>query len=568
MERGTKQFLFLSFLILSLGACGSLSSSSLNNTGTASTGDSSTGDASTDSSGQSLAGEGVSALTIDSSSGDARVSFGSLKGTEEYILGVYSYSEDGSSGNSIGLASVNDSSHLSGLTNNISVDDTGEISDDVDENVTEDFHQMLREQEESLSNSNSSSTVRMLGATKINPTPALGAVRNFEVYNSLTSTSTTVTTTSTLIAITPNLECWRDNDAVSLMSDQDVIEMCNKVDFYIPAEEALFHAMPSDVDGNGRVILHFTSTVNQIGAAKIGAASGGIVTAYFSAGLLSKDGEALQMLVPDDQGSKGPVIKHGFYQSNFWVVPLHEFQHVMSYNMHVLVNHGSPEKPAWNEAASHFAEGIPSIIGLDGQPTTGTVGSDGGLPPVISVGPENASRVSRFLDQTDSICFTCGASLTQRGGSFLFFRLMYELAKKQLLTGSDPATSGADFLARFENNDKVGVENIVNSATGNTEDIGATFTNLLGQFAVSLLGTGHPIDGMDLYAKQDDNRGTNLQGPTLHDVTSFPLSATLGATSIGYYRITADQITKAGGLLSLHVGDTNNVGAFVVQTNP
>lgn len=562
MESGYKQFWFLSFfLMISLGACGGLSSSSLNSTGTASTGDSSTGDTSSDSSGSSLEGSGVSALTIDPSSGDATVTFENLKGTEEYVLGVYSYSEDGSSGNSVGLASVNDSSphvQISGLTK-----DTEEAVDEIDENVTEDFHQMLREQEEEEASNSGSSAGKMLGATKSNPTPALGTTRNFEVYNSLTSTATTVTTTSTLIAVTPNLECWRDNDAASLMSDQEVTDICNEVEVYIPAEMALFDAQPSDVDGNGRVILHFTPTVNQIGAS-----SGGIVTAYFSAGLLSKNGEALQMLVPDDKGSKGPVIKNSFYRSNFVpFVPLHEFQHAMSYNMHVLVNHGSPEKSAWNEAASHFAEGIPSMVGSDGQSTTSTTGADGGLPVVAGVGPENPSRVSRFLDQTDSICFTCGASLTQRGGSFLFFRFIYELAKKQVLTGSDPATTGVEFLSRFANNDKVGVENIVNAATGNDQNIGATFTNLLGQFAVSLLGTGHPIDGMDLYAKQDDNRGTKLQGPTLHDVTSFPLSANLGATSIGYYRVTADQIDEEGGSLSLHVGETKNVGAFVVQTN-
>lgn len=539
MDRFWKGLLLIA-VISTLGACGGAGgmTASATSTDTGSSGG---------STGNSLTGDDISPLAISSSSGTGNVSFEGLEGTEEYILAVYSYNENGDS-NSLEIDGI-DSSSASTSTKILS---KALISRGEEEDLTEDFHQMLRDQEEEVPVTQQNGIVKM-GAAKTVSTPDIGTVRNFEVYNSLTSAGGTVKTTSTLVWFNDTLECWRDNDAVDLLSDTDIITICDRANIYIPYEQKLFDATPSDVDGNGRVIVHFTPTVNQIGG------TAGIVTGYYSASLLASHGEIMNLLVPDEKGKFGTVIKKSFYSSNFVQHSIyHEYQHVMNYNMHVLVHKGLSEKSAWNEAQSHFLEGIESMEGA-------AANSEIKIGPVKGIGPENASRIDRGMVQLPTTSFAHGANIAQRGLSFLFLRCMYENAENQTLEGTDPPASGAAFLSRLMNSGKVGLSNIVYAATGNEENVADTFIALMGKFAKAILTNS--MEAIDLDARQDDNRGTVLTlESTIQDVSSFPLTVTLGASSIGYYRLTADQIEKGGGALHIQLSDPKHVGAFILQT--
>ena len=102
----------------------------------------------------------------------------------------------------------------------------------------------------------------------------------------------------------------------------------------------------------------------------------------------------------------------------------------------------------------------------------------------------------------------------------------------------------------------------------------SNFRQLLGQFGLAVFVSDTNLasdnrlqfDGIDLRGDQNDNRGTILAGPQVQSINFFPLSDTIGGTSISYVDITADDINSAGGSLSVQVSDGSHSGGYLIQT--
>lgn len=130
-------------------------------------------------------------------------------------------------------------------------------------------------------------------------------------------------------------------------------------DVLYPIDTAAFGS-PSDQDVNGHIIVFLSQQINKLTAAA-DCATKGFVAGYFygydlSTGANANRGEIFYSIAPDPTGkyscAHSPADVLRLTPATF----IHEFQHMISYNQHVLVR-GSPSEVTWlNEGLSHIAE--------------------------------------------------------------------------------------------------------------------------------------------------------------------------------------------------------------------
>lgn len=492
------------------------------------------GDEGVEYSGESLEGGAVTQLDVDES-GEAEVDLSSLTGSEEFVLALHAYEENGNP-QSFEVSSLNDPPGKSAT----------KLLEEVSEEYTEDWHETLREAEADLDPSSLiDENQHVAFATQ---GPDVGSTRTFKVLNSLAGVGTSTTINATLVHKTSGLLGYVQEGDEEAVGDK-VVDLLDKFDSQLDDLRDLY-GPESDEDGNGRVIVLFTHVVNEMTA---GSGSGGIITGFFYAGALPE--EIIFTFVPDGSGKHGTPISESFSYSNIYPTVLpHEWQHIANYNHHVLVNEGETEKPWLNEACSHLAEGI------------STMDSSGYME---DVGVENYSRFAIYLKNPAAYSMIKGASLPVRGFATLALRFAYEQAEKGFLPGS---SSGAELLQNLVDTDLVGVENFVRALYG--EGVAATsFLTFLGQLNLALFMddtglTNDPRLNFDIHLRgaADDNRGTYLQGPAVSSLSSFPVSGTVLGGGMTYYQLSGQDIIDAGGVLLLNVNNSNPFGAYLIQT--
>lgn len=113
----------------------------------------------------------------------------------------------------------------------------------------------------------------------------------------------------------------------------------------------------SDIDGNGVVLALITREVNRLCLSV-----GGLVTGYFYGLDLdpsqpgSNAAEVFFAAAPDPQGETGCKVTRDLFERIIPGTFVHELQHMISYNQHVLLRGASPEDDWLNEGLSHLAE--------------------------------------------------------------------------------------------------------------------------------------------------------------------------------------------------------------------
>ena len=209
-----------------------------------------------------------------------------------------------------------------------------------------------------------------------------------------------------------------------------------------PLDVGAFGA-PSDIDGNGRVAILFTRSVNELTPAK----SPSFVGGFFNPRDLfpkidqknpanncpgSNEGEMFYMLAPDPGGAiNGNARATGFVDSLTTGIIAHEFQHLINGSRRVYVNTAAKdfEKVWLNEGLSHIAEELlyyresglaprtnltDSLVRIINKPTYGFWKSDA------------ASNFSRFLDYLrgpgDNTPYADDDELSTRGATWSFLR--------------------------------------------------------------------------------------------------------------------------------------------------
>jgi hypothetical protein len=303
------------------------------------------------------------------------------------------------------------------------------------------FHRMLRSRERALTESPSEvlfNTSEMAAATTAPPVP--GEQRTFKVCTSR-QCNTFVDATATAKAVGQRVAIFVDNDApAGGYTDPQLTEVGNLFDDFLYPIDTVAFGRESDIDANGVVIVLLTHRVNAL--TPNCASSGSVVLGYFfGADLLPRSAanpgsnlaEIFYGLVPDPLNMSCDISAE-FALSRLPATFIHEFQHMISFNQHVLVRGGTSEDTWLNEGLSHFAE----ELGGRQIPSAECPVSGSCVHDFIQGDLENAldylaAPEDHFLIEPGS----SSAELAERGANWLFVRWLADHFASDTLLGTD-----------------------------------------------------------------------------------------------------------------------------------
>jgi len=148
----------------------------------------------------------------------------------------------------------------------------------------------------------------------------------------------------------------------------DFAAIAAEFDQYIYPSDTVHFGGPSDVDGNGRVILYYTPQVNAISAAYD--SSGGAVPGYFFAGDLfprtaanpanacaaSNVAEILYLLTPDPTATTGTALPVATVRTLTRTAQAHQLEHLINASNRLFVSDGQFEEAWLDEGLAESAE--------------------------------------------------------------------------------------------------------------------------------------------------------------------------------------------------------------------
>jgi hypothetical protein len=225
------------------------------------------------------------------------------------------------------------------------------------------FHSMLRSRERALAQDVarplfSKSRLRVTAG----PPPVKGDQRSFDVC-ATSECDDFIQTTATARSVGERVAIFVDNAApANGYTDTDLDRVRTLFDQRLYPIDTVAFGRESDIDGNGVVVVLLTQLVNALSPDCN--ASGRVILGYFfGADLLprgpdnpgSNEAEVFFGLVPDPNNGEC-TISVDEANSRLPATFIHEFQHMISFNQHVLVRDGRSEDTWLNEGLSHFAE--------------------------------------------------------------------------------------------------------------------------------------------------------------------------------------------------------------------
>ena len=240
----------------------------------------------------------------------------------------------------------------------------------------------------------------------------------------------------------------------------------------------------SDIDANTVVLVLMTNTVNKLVTASACNAAGGAFIAgfFFGADLdpafrtdpRSNKGEVFYSIVADPTGKLSCSHSTADVEKFVPVTFIHEFQHMISFNQHVLERGGTGEVLWLNEGFSHYAEelgGRSYAVTPDAQVTmclTGSIECRFYAGDLLDAYDYLDSTSTHFLLPTAGI-----GTLAERGAAWLFVRYVVD----KYSAGSTMANW--DTLTRsLVGTSQTGAQNI-------TAVTGAPFAKVVGRWALA-----------------------------------------------------------------------------------
>lgn len=204
------------------------------------------------------------------------------------------------------------------------------------------------------------------GAALLLP-PTLGSTRTFKVLSNF-STNTWTQITAQLAYLGNNIYLYIDTNAPA-----NGFSAAQLADFGLLFDQTLYgittnaFGQPSDIDGNGHVIMVMSPLVNADTPASA-CASTGFVAGFFdsedfngSSDPNSNQGEVFYSVVPDPSAT----VSCAHTVANIGLtIPgtfLHELEHLISYSQHVIVNHVGAPSSGLDEGLAIIAEELGSL---------------------------------------------------------------------------------------------------------------------------------------------------------------------------------------------------------------
>jgi hypothetical protein len=214
---------------------------------------------------------------------------------------------------------------------------------------------------------------------------------------------------------------------------------------------------PADIDQNQRILLLFTSAVNELTPANSNSYVGGfffdrdlfpvVATADLTGCAGSNFGELFYLLAPDPTGAiNGNVRRTGFVDSITTAVIAHEFQHLInaSRRLYVTPNFQGFEVGWLNEGLSHIAEELLFYHEANLAPrsniSVGMLRSSAALVSAFNADmAANTARYDLFLEKpSENSPFRNDDSLETRGATWNLLRYLAD--RKASGGGADAAT--------------------------------------------------------------------------------------------------------------------------------
>jgi hypothetical protein len=338
------------------------------------------------------------------------------------------------------------------------------------------FHRMLRRRESEMTLTVSRP---LPGPLMHRPPPVLGTQDTFKVCGDTDcNPNTFVNVAATARYVGPRGAIYLDNTVPpNGLTQEDIDSLGSLFDGASPniyAIDTTAFGRESDQDGNSVVIILLTNAVNALSG---NCAGGSIILGYFFGLDLLTDpnsnrGEIFYGLVPNPAGGNCAVSRNQVFQL-LPPVLIHELQHMISFNQHVLVRSGSAEQTWLNEGLSHFAEELGGRVLPDSRCFNGDC-----VQQFIGIG--NLLNAFDYLQNPGLHFLVSPASsfgtLEERGASWLFLRWLADHEAQDTLLGTD--------LTRdLVETSQVGAPNIV-AATGQP------FAQLVGQWQMANYAEG------------------------------------------------------------------------------
>lgn len=296
------------------------------------------------------------------------------------------------------------------------------------------FHSRLRAYERSIAEGPEASgfaELRVAPGASV-PVP-LGATRTFEVLASPTRVDTFVQVSATAVFTSQHVAIFLDDNVpAGGYAPADINSVGALFDDHLYSIDTLAFGRESDIDGNGQVLVLLSDEVNKLGDCG-GGASQAVAGLFFAGDLLttfahSNRGEVFYGWVPGACGIT-PDRATSFLPEVF----VHEFQHMINFNQHVLVARGPAEATWLNEGLSTFAEELAART----VPPDRCVSND----CLTQFGSSNLANASRYLSDPESYYLVVPGdsvlALAEYGATWLFTRWLVDHFAAQQPLGSD-----------------------------------------------------------------------------------------------------------------------------------
>jgi hypothetical protein len=319
------------------------------------------------------------------------------------------------------------------------------------------------------------------GAVAAVPPPPLGSTRTFHVLSRLDGTAFTTVTAKLRYAGT-NILVYEDLSAPAPLTDSVMTGLGDLFDRTLYPIDVTTFASESDIDGNGRVIVLMTPQVNALTSA-VQCSAGGYVPGYFygidldTRNRNSNRAEIFYAYAPDPHGERSCPHALSAVLALLPATFLHEFQHMISFNQHVLVRRSGVEAVWLNEGLSHVAEELGAQYYDERFPapagrSVGNVVLPDSAIPFVRGDLENAALYLANTPAHSVTAFRSTGTLEERGAAWLFLRWL-------------GAQKGAGVYGRLDQTGLRGGANVESAAN-------EPFAALFGDFTLSLYADSIP----------------------------------------------------------------------------
>ena len=344
------------------------------------------------------------------------------------------------------------------------------------------FDSHLRDLERDIPLSQFERRSRQTASKSVNASSTPDTLHDFSVLTT-TSGGQFVLTQARLRYAGQSVYIYEDTGVFNSFTDSEYTAFGKQFDEVLyPIDTAAFGS-PSDEDGNGHVILLLSQQINKLTKAA-DCQSKGFVAGYFygydlSTGTNSNRGEIFYSVAPDPNGVYSCAHTKAAVQRLTPATFIHEFQHMISYNQHVLIRGSSSEVTWLNEGLSHIAEELggryyeqkyPAPLGRTNASQLFPDSAQGFVPPQFA----NAYAYLSAPTTQSVTTFNGLGTLEERGAAWLFLRWLGD-------------QKGEGIYKQLVQTDRTGIDNVADKA-------GEPFPALFGDFGIATYADS--IDGV------------------------------------------------------------------------